>query len=157
MTGLIIAIIAIGLTIYMVVAATSYLGESSENNGARAEFMKVLNESEQIAGALLAYRGHGNFITEDFTLDSLKEAKYLTDIPNNNWGFDSNRIFAPVNAHVCNEANKRMGAFFDVDDTDIYIDSEYPQAPIPYCSKEGVADRTLCCFAVEAEASVVTP
>ena len=152
MTNLIIGLIAIALSILIGVVTMSYLGEESSNKGAKAEFMKYMNESQQIAGAITIYKTDGNFITKEFKLQDLQRDKYLSSIPKGDWRIEPFKVFTPVNINICYETNKELGETYEITDTDIYIDPEYPTKPIPYCSKEGLANATICCYSPEIEA-----
>lgn len=151
MINLIIAIIAIAFTLILTVVGIIFLGSNADDHGGKAEFMKLFNESQQIAGIISIYKGDGNAITRNFELKDLQRDKYMSSIPNSEWQIAPYTLYTKVNAHTCYEANKELGKVFDLDSEDIYVHPEYPELAIPYCSKQGIDKATLCCFAAGDE------
>lgn len=156
MFTLIIALVAIALTIFTALVTINYLGDQADKS-AKAEFMKIFNESQQIAGAISIYKNHGNFITELFQLSDLQRDDYLSSLPPTDWRIEPNTLFTPVTMNVCYEANKELGLDYSLDEPDIYIDELYPDKPVPYCSKEGLAKSTICCYSPATGTEVGAP
>lgn len=145
MTHIILAILAIALTVLLISTTVMHLGEASSNKGALAESMKKTNEGQQIAAAITIYKNDGNFIDHTFKLEDLKD-KYITSIPKEGWSAEPYYIFSPTTVNACIEANTKANYIFQPTDSDIYIGEENPDFPIPYCSKEGLSKNIPCCY-----------
>jgi hypothetical protein len=145
MTNLIIAIIAISLTVLILIVSAPFLGEAIVNNGTKAESMKLRNDSQQIAGAISIYKNDGNVIDQSFDLKDLKD-KYITSIPKGNWKAEPFYIFTSTTSETCIEANRASNFRFSTTDSNVYIDPRQPSTPIPYCSKDNLSVNIPCCY-----------
>lgn len=146
MSGMIIAVIAIALTCLLMASSMMLVGPAATDNGAKAQSAKLLNQAQQIAGAITIYKGDGNFVGEDFLLTDLTD-KYLVGIPSNDWQAEASHIFrTDVSLEACALSNEQMNMRWAKTDSDVYIDPAYPDTAIPYCSKEGISKSTPCCY-----------
>lgn len=150
MTNLIIAILAIALTILLMAATLMFLGEGSSNQGAQAESMRKMNEGQQIAAAITIYKNDGNFIDSEFKLTDLLD-KYITSVPGEGWQAEPFFVYSPTSVNACIEANKNGNYVFEPTDSDIYISDENADFPVPYCSKPGLSKNIPCCYTPESQ------
>jgi len=143
MFAIILAIIAIALTIAASVATLMYLTDDGKSS-AKAEAARIIQEAAQIRGAILIARNDGLQLT---TADSLTvlQPKYLADIPQGaeNWGFGTNTVYkTDVKDTVCLAANLSLNKVFTSNDTDV---READGGFIPYCDKPDLDANVPCC------------
>jgi hypothetical protein len=84
MFALIIAIIAIALTVYLAVSTLFYGGDALSNGSARAIASSFINQGQQINGAHTLYKNDNAGSTVDgvtITLSKLVTDKYLSSLP----------------------------------------------------------------------------
>ena len=80
MTNLIVSIIAIALAALTIIAVAYYGGSAFNNRGEQAVVGRLINEGEQIKGAIDYYRvEHGNQVPDNLT--TLVNGNYLVDVP----------------------------------------------------------------------------
>jgi hypothetical protein len=143
--AIILAIIAIALTIAASVATLMYLGDDGQS-AAKAEAARIIQEAAQIRGAILIARNDGVHLTTADSLEALKP-KYLADIPQGsaNWGFSTNQVYKTnVRDTVCLAANLSMGKEFKSTDTDVRL-ADDGKSYIPYCDNENLDPNVPCC------------
>lgn len=135
MFSMIITIIAIALVAALALA-TIYYGKTYAAQGqAQAKTARLIQEGNQIAGALEVYRAdHGDFPTgtsEDIKNELLSK-KYLTSIPEGDWTFRNDfAVRNDLTSEACLAINKKLG-----------LES------VPLCSDAAAASRTVCCEVV---------
>jgi type II secretory pathway pseudopilin PulG len=145
MFALIVAIIAIALTVAIAGAVMYYGGDVATNSGAKAVAGQYRSEASQIAGAITAYRAEGNPITEDFTLNALVP-HYLKTLPNVKWNVDANRIYMDdIEEGVCLAANDSAKMYFTPNGTDILPADGNPEKGIPICT-DTLSLSVPCCI-----------
>ncbi len=91
MFALIIAIIAIALTVYLAVSTLFYGGDALSNGSARAIASSFINQGQQINGAHTLYKNDNAGSTVDGTtvqLSKLVTDKYLSSLPKPAVGLD---------------------------------------------------------------------
>lgn len=144
MFALIIAIIAIGLTVFLAVTTITYFNEDG-NAAAKAEAGRIIQEASQIRGAILIARTDGLQLSTDSTLYELTP-EYLSDVPKGaeNWRLGYNQVFhANVNDTVCLAANASLNYFFTAGDTDVR--EAEGGGYIPYCDNPDLSGNVPCC------------
>lgn len=145
MFAIILAIIAIALTIAASVATLMYFSDDGKSS-AKAEAARIIQEAAQIRGAILIARNDGVQLTTADTLDVLRP-KYLADIPQGaaNWGFGTNQVYkTDVRDTVCLAANLSLNQVFTASDTDVRA-AEDNSGYIPYCDKSDLNPNVPCC------------
>ena len=128
MFSLIIAIIAIALVAVLAGASVYYGSDAFQGNKSKARYAEIVNQSEQISNAFLAFKiegrtlDSGNCNTGDPSgcLEQLRQAKYLSAIPERNetgrlWEVDSDgALFTTTeDADACILANESKGYLID--------------------------------------------
>lgn len=155
MFAIILAIIAIALTILASVVTLMYLDQDG-GSSAKAQAAKILNEASQIRGAILIARNDGLYMDTQTSLEVLKP-KYLADIPSGmaNWGLGENRVYkTDVNDAVCLAANISLGHKFTKADTQVRAADGIEDAFIPLCEKSDLNPNVPCC---DNSSAVVAP
>lgn len=144
MFALIVAIIAIALTIAIAGAVMYYGGDIATNTSAKAKAAQYRNEASQIAGAITAYKAEGKPINDDFTL-LLLVPHYLKELPNIAWNIDSNRIYMDdIEETVCIAANETANMRFTPNGVDIIASESNPSVGIPICVETLSMDVPCC-------------
>jgi hypothetical protein len=154
MFAIIIAIIAIGLTILSSVVTIMYLSDDGKSS-AKAEAGRIIQEASQIRGAILIAKNDGVVMSTEDSLNILKP-KYLADIPQGAeaWALGENQVYkTDVRDSVCVAANLSMGAIYVTTEDRVRL-AEDGQSVIPFCDKADMAANTPCCDNTPA---VVTP
>ncbi len=128
MFSLIIALIAIALVAVLAAASVYYGSDAFQGNKSQARYAEIVNQSEQISNAFLAFKIKGNDLdsadcnTGDPSgcLDQLVQAKYLSSVPQRNetnrvWSVDSDgALFTTTeDADACILANESKGYFIE--------------------------------------------
>jgi len=128
MFSLIIAIIAIALVAVLAAASVYYGGGAFNGNSSKARYAEIVNQSEMISNAFLAYKIDGNELNSTSCntgdpsgcLQQLVDANYLSAIPdrvenNRNWQVDSDgALFTTTeDAEACVLSNEAKGYFID--------------------------------------------
>lgn len=155
MFAIIIAIVAIALTILASVVTLMYLSDDGKSS-AKAEAGRIIQEASQIRGAILIARNDGVPMSTEDTLDILKP-KYLADIPQGaeSWGLGENQVYkTDVRDTVCVAANLSMGAVYQATEERVRL-ADDGQSVIPFCDKPNLAGNTPCCD--NTPAAPVTP
>lgn len=102
MFALIIAIIAIALTVYLAVSTLFYGGDALSNGSARAITASFINQGQQINGAHTLYKNDnaGARLGTDDTLQVLVEQKFLSSIPKPSvgsaWAIDAEEEYVRI-------------------------------------------------------------
>ena len=157
MSNLIIAIIAVALSILVFASSLMLMDRAATDNGAKAMSAKMQNQAQQIAGAITIYKGDGNFITEDFQLTELTD-KYLVDVPSTAWKAEAKHIYrTDVTFEACALSNDHMNMHWAKTESDVYVDPQYPDTAIPYCTKLGISNLTPCCYTPDEEGRASAP
>jgi hypothetical protein len=155
MFAIIIAIVAIALTILASIVTIMYLSDDGKSS-AKAEAGRIIQEASQIRGAILIARNDGVQMSTQDTLGILKP-KYLADIPQgaSAWGLGENQVFkTDVRDTVCVAANLSMGIVYVSNDSRVRL-ADDGQSVIPFCDKTDLAANTPCCD--NTPAAVVAP
>ena len=171
MFSLIISIIAIALVASLALAAIWYGTDAYKNNMVDARAAKIINESEQIEGAILAYNVEKGEMPVIGTctdgkdckpLKSLVDSGYLSSAPSGNskemWsvsnifskdGKSVSALVKSVDVNACSRANKIRG-FKGVKATEGLTAAPNPNKAgdfldlIPVCS-ENLTNTVVCC------------
>jgi type II secretory pathway pseudopilin PulG len=132
MFSLITVILAVALVAALAVA-TIWLGGSHFTDARKtAAAARVINEGQQIVGAINYYRV-SNQGSMPGTLNDLVAGNYLRVLPNsgNAWQIIDNYVITSgLSEDDCKEANQKVG---------------YNWTSVPSCSDPGIAGKTLCC------------
>lgn len=132
MFSLVITVIAIFLVALLAIATIYYANIYAEQGQTQARTARLIQEGNQIAGALEVYRAdHGAFPTGTSTdiQNELLNKNYLTSIPEGNWTFRNDyAVRNDLTQESCLAINKRLG-----------LDS------VPLCTDSAAASRTVCC------------
>lgn len=130
MFSLIIALISIALVAGLAMASLSYLGPSLSNATEKVGAAKLINETEQIQGAITMFRAdHKRLPTslEELTQDSA----YLRQLPSGFWRSSLAYIQttdSAVDPQVCLAFNKHKGIPL-----------------IPSCDDQAYQNMVICC------------
>ncbi len=132
MFSLIIALIAIALVAVLAGASVYYGSDAFQGNKSKARYAEIVNQSEQISSAFLAFKVEGNSLdkTDCNTgntigcLPQLVSANYLSAIPERNesgmdWKVDGQgALFTTTkDAEACILANESKGFFIENENT----------------------------------------
>lgn len=145
MFAIILAVIAIALTIFLTVVSINYLFEDG-SNAAKAEAAKIIQEAAQIRGAILIAKTDGINIDTGSDLSELTP-KYLAEVPQSgrDWTLAENMVIKEnVNDQVCLAANLSLGFVFTKADTQVRL-SKNEDGYIPHCDKESLNPNVPCC------------
>ena len=145
MFAIILAIIAIALTIAASIMTLMYLSDDG-GSSAKAQAARIIQEAAQIRGAILIARNDGVQLTTADSLEVLRP-KYLADIPHgaSGWGFGTNKVYkTDVRDTVCIAANLSLGKVFKESDSDVRA-AEDSSGYIPYCDKADLDANVPCC------------
>lgn len=133
MFSLIIVIISIALVAALALATLYYGGNIVEDGQARAQATKVIQESNQVTGALELYKAdNGAFPagTSEQIQQALLAGDYLKQIPSGEWNFETNfAVRSDLSEESCQSINERMGI-----------------NTIPLCSDTTYNNRAVCCL-----------
>lgn len=132
MFSLIVTIIAIALVAALALATIYYGGTAFTFGGARAAAAKVVNEGQQIQGALELYKSDNNGSLPT-TIDDLVTGTYLSSLPENatagNWQFTTDYVvISGLSENQCIEANKIVNI-----------------SGVPSCTDPAIQGITACC------------
>lgn len=126
MFSLIIALIAIALVAVLAGASVYYGSDAFQGNKSKARYAEIVNQSEQISSAFLAFKIEGNSLDQtdcntgdpSGCLGQLVDAEYLNSIPernelNRDWQVDADgALFTTTeDADACILANEAKGYF----------------------------------------------
>lgn len=132
MFSLIVTIISVVLVAILAIATIFYGGDFAKDGQAKAKQTKVLQEGNQVAGALELYKAdHGGFPTG--TSDDIKNAlvsqNYLKTIPSAEWHFINDfAVRSDLDEASCLKINQRVGV-----------------NEVPACSDTTYTNKTICC------------
>lgn len=132
MFSLIVTIIAVFLVAALALATLYYAGQFVTDGQARAAMTKILQEGNQVVGALELYKAdNGGFPTG--TSDEIKAAlvaeNYLKQIPSGQWEFRNDyAVRTDLDESACLTINQKVGVDL-----------------VPACTDAAYAGRTLCC------------
>lgn len=131
MFSLIITIISIALVAALAVATIYYGGSVFGQGTSQAQAGKVVNEGQQIDGAIKLYQtDHAGSVPSD--LQSLIEGTYLKGIPPGQWSFQNDYV---VNTDLSEEACKKANEMLNLNLTSV-----------PSCSDPAWEGKTVCCY-----------
>lgn len=118
MFALIIAIIAIALTVYLAVSTLFYGGDALSNGSARAIASSFINQGQQISGAHTLYK-NDNAGARSTDVATLVTGEYLSSIPAPSkgtvWAVDGTQIVSNsevgnlIPVEVCDIINAQAG------------------------------------------------
>lgn len=131
MFSLITVILAV-ILVAAIAAVTIWYGGSHFLDGQQsATAARVINESQQLVGAIEYYKA-SNLGNLPSSLNDLVTGNYLRTIPQNiSWEIiDDYLITRGLAQTECEEVNRRMG---------------YELTSVPLCTDPGIAGRTICC------------
>lgn len=132
MFSLIVTIISIALVAALALATIYYGGKFADDGQARANMSKILQEGNQVAGALELYKTDiGGFPTGTSAeiAEQLVEKSYLRQMPEGTWEFRNDfAVRTDLTESSCLSINKKLG-----------VDS------VPSCSDPAFSMRTVCC------------
>lgn len=132
MFSLIITIISVALVAALALATLYYGGEFVTDGQARAALTKIMQEGNQVVGALELYKAdNGGFPsgTSDEIKTQLVSQNYLTQIPSGDWEFRNDfAVRTDLDESACLSINKKVGVDL-----------------VPECTDAAYAGRTLCC------------
>lgn len=132
MFSLIIALVAIALVAVLAGASVYYGSDAFQGNKSQARYAEIVNQSEQISSAFLAFKIEGNSLDQtncntgdpSGCLGQLVSANYLSAIPernelNRDWQVDPDgALFTTTeDAEACILANEAKGFFIDNEPT----------------------------------------
>lgn len=124
MFSLVIAIIAIALVAVLVAATFYYGSDAFQGNKSQARYAEIVNQSEQISSAFIAFRVRGNEIDSTTCssgdpsgcLQQLVDSNYLNGVPDRNeqgktWNVDPDGSLYTTteDKDACIEANESQG------------------------------------------------
>lgn len=132
MFSLIITIISVALVAALALA-TLYFGGQFVNDGqARATMTKIVQEGNQVVGALELYKtDHGSFPsgTSEEIAAELVSKEYLRQVPSGEWEFRNDfAVRTDLTAEACLSVNQKLGV-----------------NEVPSCSSTDFAGKTVCC------------
>ena len=135
MFSLIITIISIALVAALAVATLYYGGDAFKNGSTQATAARVLNEGQQLAGAIEMYKSDNNgSAPADLNLLVTNAAgmEYLKQLPKKTTWSPANDyvVAADLTESECREANKMLNI---------------TTATIPLCSDTAYTGRSFCC------------
>lgn len=110
MFSLIITVIAISLVAALSLAGIYYGGDTFQSSNDLSKATKIVNESQQIAGAITISQGAGDGVPS--TLDELVENEYLSDIPGgkDQWEYDMATLSHDTESdEICKQVNVLTG------------------------------------------------
>lgn len=132
MFALIVTIISVFLVAALAIATLYYGGDFVSDGQARAAMTKILQEGNQVVGALELYKAdNGGFPagTSDEIKTQLVAQNYLKQIPSGNWEFRNDfAVRTDLDESACLTINKKVGVNL-----------------VPSCTDTAYAGRTLCC------------
>jgi len=132
MFALIVTIVSVFLVAALALATIYYGGDLATDGQSRANTTKVLQEGNQVIGALELYKAdNGSFPTG--TGDEIKQLlvsnNYLKQIPSGEWAFRSDfAVRTDLTEETCLTINKKVG-----------VDT------VPSCTDPAFENRTICC------------
>lgn len=133
MFSLIIVIISIALVAALALATLYYGGDLVGDGQARAQATKVIQESNQITGALELYKADNGAYpngTSEQIEQTLLAGSYLKQIPSGEWNFETNfAVRSDLSEESCQSINSKMGI-----------------NTIPLCSDTSYNNRSVCCL-----------
>jgi hypothetical protein len=133
MFSLILTVIGIALVAVLAIATIYYGGDIFKSNGTRAAAVKVINNGQQINGAIETFKAQKGEVPAN--LEALVTSKYLSAIPEGTWTMTNDYIVASgVTEGQCLEANRQLGRVETV---------------VPKCSDAEMAGVTACCSTTE--------
>ncbi len=132
MFSLIMTVIAVALVAALALATLYYGGEFITDGSARAQMTKILQEGNQVVGALELFKAdNGGFPTgtSDEIKAKLVDQKYLKQMPSGEWEFRNDfAVRTDLDESACLQINKKVG---------INV--------VPACSDSAYTGRTVCC------------
>lgn len=132
MFSLIITIIAVALVAALALATLYYGGEFVTDGQARANMTKIVQEGNQVVGALELYKADfGSFPTgtSEEIATALVSNEYLRQIPSGEWEFRNDyAVRTDLTADACLAINQKVGV-----------------NTVPECSDTAYEGRTVCC------------
>lgn len=132
MFALIITIVSIALVAALALATLYYGGTAINRGGERADAAKILQEGNQLSGALELYKAdHGGFPvgTSEQIRDQLLASNYLKAYPASGWEFRNDyAVRTGLSETACQTLNNSMGI-----------------TTIPSCTDPAFKGRTICC------------
>lgn len=135
MFSLVITIIAIVLVAALALATLYYGGDAFKNGNVQAVAARVLNEGQQLAGAIEMYKSDNNG-TAPTDLNQLVSnssgMEYLKALPKSTTWTPANDyvVASDLTLEQCQQANKMLGI---------------TAATIPSCSDTSYTGRSFCC------------
>lgn len=127
MFSLIVTIISIALVAALVLATLFYGGSAITEHQARAEAARVLNDSQQLTGALTLHLAAEGAAVSD--LNELVAKDYLKVLPGGAWQLVEGGVArTDLSENQCLAANRQLG-----------IDE------VPACDDPAFAGQELCC------------
>ncbi len=127
MFGIIIAIIAVVVTVALAVAAIYYGGSEFSDSEARSQAATYQAQADQISGAILLYE-NANSGAVPPSISALAP-EYLDNIPPGNWTVNGSFVTqAGISANSCAAADSSVGI-----------------TSVPSCSESNLAPTTPCC------------
>lgn len=136
MFSLIIVIISVVLVSALALATIYYGKDIAVGGQARAGIAKILQEGNQVAGALELYKADNGGFPEG-TSDEIKELltskNYLKSLPSGEWTFITDyAVRTDLSEDTCLTINQRVGLNL-----------------VPRCSDPAYASRSICCSTEE--------
>ncbi len=133
MFSFIITLVAIVLVAALSIATLYYGGDGFTQSNSRTEAAGLLQEANQLVGALELHRVDRTALPEGPTSEDvvlqLMDGKYLTQMPDQTWGFVTDYVvWDGVSDEVCLELNKKLQF-----------------QGIPSCDDPQAQKRNLCC------------
>ena len=132
MFSLIVTVVAVVLVSLLALATIYYGGQYVADGQSRTTITKVLQEGNQVVGALELYKSdNGAFPTgtSDEIKTQLLASNYLTQIPDGNWVFQNDyAVRTDLSQSACLVVNQRLGL-----------------SSIPACSDPAYAGKSYCC------------
>lgn len=125
MSSLIITIMAIALVSILAVATIYYAGAIQTEAEKNAKAAAVLNQAQQIQGAVTLYAASGGLASD---LDTLIDESYLNQVPAGVWDSLSGYAVTEATEDVCFKVNKDLGI-----------------ADIPQCDDPAYSKLPVCC------------
>lgn len=152
MFNLVTVIIAVALIAIVAITGYYYGGDAMNNGTVAAEAARYRNEAAQIATAVVLYRAKGNVIGEGFTLETLVNGGYLSNLPMD-WEPGTDIIMKTLDQNntsseeICYTANKQASYIFSSPELDpgLQTYSLNTNYGIPFCDKSGLSQQVPCC------------
>ena len=130
MFNLIVSFIAIALVAVLAIAGVYYGGTSLNTAGEKAYATRLINETEQIKGAVALFKADAGRLPENLN-ELLEDGKYLQQAPSPDWRGDLSFIQLTnksVTADICLTFNQNRGIPF-----------------VPSCNDEVYKGTVACC------------